>query len=109
MIDSEVSTNEANVNVLVLRLERTQNNLVQLENQLNSYKCEPKTYSLYEGLEKLKEGIAQWNRSNSEIILALRKQKKSIGNYVEKVTQQLAEFNNIMLGVKDYRAQCSGY
>ncbi len=89
-------------NNLVLRLERNQREVGQLKNKLNSYVCEPKTYSLFERIETLKTGLERLSSTNREIIQALRERKKSVGDYMENVRQQLSEFHELQQGVHDY-------
>ncbi len=87
---------------LMLRLERNQREVGQLKTTLSSYICEPKTYSLYERIEVLKNRLENLSRTNREIILALKGRKKSVEGYVERVSMQLMEFHELQKGVADY-------
>ncbi|MFH6603913.1 hypothetical protein ACEZ3G_10535 [Maribacter algicola] len=89
-------------NNLVLRLERNQREVGQLKNKLNSYVCEPKTYSLFERIETLKTGLDRLSISNREILQALKERKKSVGDHLENIRQQLSEFHELQQGVHDY-------
>ena len=87
---------------LVLRLERNQREVGQLKSKLNSYICEPRTYSLFERMETLKTGLERLSNTNREIIQALKERKKSVADYMENVRQQFTEFHELQQGVHDY-------
>jgi len=93
---------ELNKNTLVTRLERNLKDVHQLRSKLNSYSCEPQTYSLFERIESLKIGLETLSRTDQEIIAALKERKKSVKEYVEKVKQQYSEFNKLQQGVEEY-------
>lgn len=106
---SAPSIRETEKNALVLRLERNQMDLQQLRGQLDSYRCEPKTYGLFETIESLRRGMDRLSRSNLEIIDTLREQKKTVEDYFEKGKQQFLEFNQLQSRVEDYQTKCLGY
>ncbi|WP_299537129.1 hypothetical protein [Ulvibacterium sp.] len=87
---------------LVLKLERTQQNVGQLRNKLNSYVCEPKTYSLFERIEALRNGLDTLSSTNKEIILSLRGPKRHSVDFVERVQQQFLAFNELQRSVEEY-------
>ncbi|MEM9143365.1 MAG: hypothetical protein AAGA86_10290 [Bacteroidota bacterium] len=87
---------------LVLKLERNQKGVGQLRNQLNSYICEPRTYSLFERVEALKRGLDSLSHSNLEMIVRLRERQKLVGEHMEKVRQQMVEFQRLQQDVKEY-------
>ena len=89
-------------NTLVTRLERNLKDVHQLRSKLNSYSCEPQTYSLFERIESLKIGLETLSRTDQEIIAALKEQKKSAKEYVEIVKQLYSEFNKLRQGVEEY-------
>ena len=89
-------------NSLVVRLERNLKDINQLRGKLNSYCCEPQTYSLFERIESLKIGLETLSRKDQEIITALKEQEKSAKDYVEKVKQLYSEFNKLRQGVEEY-------
>lgn len=97
---------ESEKNGLVIRLERIQNDLIQLRCQLDSYRCEPKTYVLFEYIESLKNGMEKLSKSNIEIINRLRDRRKTISDHLENVTQQFLEFDKLKDSVADYRTKC---
>lgn len=87
---------------LVIRLERNLKDVHQLRSKLNSYNCEPQTYSLFERIEALKNGLETLSRNDQEIISALKEHKKSAKDFVERVKQQYSEFNKLQQGVEEY-------
>ena len=89
-------------NSLVTRLERNLKDVHQLRNKLNSYNCEPQTYSLFERIESLKIGLESLSCTGQEIITTLKGRKKSAKEYVEKVKQQYSEFIKLQQGVEEY-------
>jgi chromosome segregation ATPase len=99
-MESVVKTIEQNG--LVLRLERNQREVGQLKNKLNSYVCEPKTYSFYERIENLKNRLENLSSANNEILRTLKERRKSVEDYVESVRKQLNEFHELQQGVADY-------
>ena len=101
-----IPARESDKNALVLRLERTEKDLTQLRITLNSYRCEPRTYSLFERIESLKTGMDRLSKTNREMISALREHKKTVGDYVELAKQQFLEFQRLQNGVEDYLSYC---
>ena len=97
---------ESDKNALVLRLERNQEDLLQLRTKLNSYRFEPRTYSLFEHIETLKHSMDRLSNKNQEIINALREHKKTVGDYVEGARQQFSEFQRLHAGVEEYLTNC---
>lgn len=95
---------EVEKSALVIRLERNQKDLRQLKNKLNSYICEPRTYSLFERIESLKSGLETLNNSNTQIIRSLKSRKKSVETYVDSAREQLSQFNKLQQSVEDYVA-----
>ncbi|MEO1010032.1 MAG: hypothetical protein AAFX53_01925 [Bacteroidota bacterium] len=87
---------------LVLKLERNQKDVGQLRNQLNSYICEPRTYTLFERMETLKRGLDTLSNSNLQMILTLKERKKNINDYMDNVRHQIAEFKKLQRGVEEY-------
>ncbi|RKN81215.1 hypothetical protein [Ulvibacterium marinum] len=96
-------------NTLVLKLERSQQDVGQLRNKLNSYICEPKTYSLFERMEALKNGLDTLSNTNREIILSVRQRKKHTVDFVDRVRQQFIAFNELQRGVEEYMQGLRSY
>ena len=94
---------------LVLKLERSQQNVGQLRNKLNSYVCEPKTYSLFERIEALRNGLDTLSSTNREIILSLRGPKTHTGDFVDRIRQQFLAFNELQRGVEEYMRGVRNY
>ena len=99
-------TRESDKNALVLRLERNEKELIQLRAKLSSYRCEPRTYSLFERIETLKRTMDSLSKANCEIISALREHKKTVDDYVERSKQQFLEFQQVHAGVEEYLTRC---
>ena len=93
---------EPKENTLVLRLERNLMDVDQLLSKMNSYNCEPQTYSHFERIESLKNGLETFKKTNKEIIDSLKEHKESVKGYVEKVKKQYAHFNELRQGVDEY-------
>lgn len=96
-------------NAWVVRLERNQKNVTQLRTKLNSYYCEPQTYSLYERIESLKKGLESLNNANKEIIASIKDHKKSAQEYVERIKQQFSEYYRLQKGVEEYMGLTRNY
>lgn len=104
--ESSPKVREIDKNALVLRLQRNQLDLQHLRCQLDSYRCEPRTYGLFETIESLRRGMEKLNRSNLEIIDTLKAQKKTVSDYFEMAKEQFLEFNQLQSRVEDYRTKC---
>ncbi|MUH36211.1 hypothetical protein D9O36_10190 [Zobellia amurskyensis] len=100
---------ENDKNAIVVRLERNQKDLVQLRTKLNSYRCEPKTYSLYERIESLRSKMDSLSHSNSEIITSLKDTRKSVTTHLERAKRQLTEFRRLNDGVSEYLDICTSH
>lgn len=98
----DFSSSELKSNSLMIHLERNLKDVHQLRSKLNSYSCEPQTYSLFERIESLKSGLETLSRNDQEIISALKERKKSAKDFVERVKQQYSEFNKLQQGVEEY-------
>tara|TARA_R110002051_G_scaffold309037_1_gene381396 strand:+ start:3659 stop:4003 length:345 start_codon:yes stop_codon:yes gene_type:complete len=86
----------------VLRLERNNKDLLQLQKMLSCYRCEPKTYERFEELAELKMRLQELRKSNLGIISAIHNggefQKGNLG----RVRKQLLEFNELQKRVVRY-------
>jgi hypothetical protein len=98
---SSVSTNSGSINAL-LRLERNNRSLLSLEEKLKSYVCEPKTRSLYNRLESLKQSLANLKNSNLEIIMALKDHTLFFEDAKERIREQLVNYKSLELKVFEY-------
>lgn len=99
--------NESEKNAIVVRLERNQNDLLQLRCKLNSYRCEPKTYSLFETMDMLRRGLDSLSKANRDMIRGLRQHKKMMGDYIDRAEQQFMEFQRLHERVEKYFADCA--
>lgn len=93
---------ETEKNALALRLERNQKEVNRLRNRLSSYRYEPKTHSLFERMETLRNGLEDLTRKNTEIIASLRKKKTLMDSYEESAKEQFAEFNVLHGSIEEY-------
>lgn len=93
---------EVDENTLVLKLERHQRDLQQLQKKLNSYICEPKTYSLFERMEVLRWELEKLRSDNATIIANVKDHTRTMNDYVERIKKQFLEFNSMQKGVEDY-------
>jgi cell fate (sporulation/competence/biofilm development) regulator YlbF (YheA/YmcA/DUF963 family) len=93
---------EVEKSLLVIRLERNQNDLQQLKTKLSSYICEPRTYSLFERIESLRSGLDNLSSSNQEVIRSIKTRKRSVEAYVERAKEQFQKFNQLQQGVEEY-------
>ncbi|MGI9552769.1 MAG: hypothetical protein ACR2MT_16310 [Aurantibacter sp.] len=96
-----IGGNLAKTNEL-LRLQRTNKDIAQLSSKLNSYTCEPCTYSLYEQVQSLKQRMENLRESNNEIISSVKQHKQTFDDITDVVKKQLRDFNDLRKGVFDY-------
>lgn len=98
------SSFEKNTNNCIVLLERNNQDLLQLKNQLSCYTCEPKTYTMFEQYTTLKERLDYLFAYNLDAIAALQRGRKMVKNNLEIITQQIKEFNELKRGVMTYRS-----
>ena len=98
---SGVSTNSSS-NDALLRLERNKQSLLSLEEKLKSYVCEPKTRSLYDRMESLKNSLANLKNSNQEIISALKNHTLFFEDAKERIRDQFETYKALELKVLEY-------
>ncbi|MBU2946610.1 hypothetical protein [Zobellia uliginosa] len=98
---------ETDKNAIVVRLQRNQKDLVQMRTKLNSYRFEPKTYSLYERIESLRSKMDSLSHSNSEIISSLKDTRKTVHTHLERAKRHLNEFRRLNDGVEEYLNICT--
>lgn len=103
-MDTSRTADKLDNNACMLRMERNHRDLAQLSKKLNSYICEPRTYSLFERIEILRNRLERLKDSNSEIMTSLKGHKKSLGNQVERIKQQFLEFRELEKSVAEYMA-----
>lgn len=93
---------EPGVNALIHRLERNLQDVGQLRNYLNSYSCEPQTYTDFKRIESLRNRLDTLAKVNRAIILSIKEDKHPTKRYYEKVQEQYSEFNVLKRGVEAY-------
>ncbi len=89
-------------NALIMRLERNQIDLQQLEVKLNAYTCEPQTQSLFERKEALRDGLKKLSSSNVEIVIMLNSDEQMSKFNTESITQHFLECNRLQRDIEDY-------
>ena len=95
-------TKEANRNSCILRLERNNKDLVQLNSKLSSYMLEPRTYSLFQQIENLRSRMEYLKNTNQEILSILKEPRKSFTDMLDSIKQQLREFTELQQGIDEY-------
>lgn len=98
---SSVPINSSSNNAL-LRLERNNQRLLSLEEKLRSYVCEPKTRSLYDRLESIKQSLANLKNSNLEIIKALKNHTLIFDDAKDRIREQFDSYQSLELKVLEY-------
>lgn len=89
-------------NSALLRLERNNRSLLSLEEKLKSYVCEPKTRSLYEKMESLKNGLANLKSSNLQMINALKDHTLFFEDAKDRIREQFEKYKTLELKVLEY-------
>ncbi|MGB5434824.1 MAG: hypothetical protein WBM98_02955 [Maribacter sp.] len=103
---NSLTPSESDNELLVTRLKRNLKDVYQLRHKLDSYRCEPRTYLLFERIESLKKGLETLECEDLEIISELKEHEKSDKEYAEKIIHQYSEFNDLQQGVKEYIFAC---
>lgn len=93
---------EPNANALIHRLERNLQDVGQLRNYLNSYSCEPQTYTDFKRIESLRNRLDTLSKVNRSIISSIRENQQPVHSYYKKVQEQFLEFNALKRGVEAY-------
>jgi hypothetical protein len=86
----------------ILKLERTDKDLHQLEKQLTSYIFEPNTYMLFIKFESIRQNLSTIKKANSELIKALKREKYLGIELFEKTMIQIRSFVEIKSSVDEY-------
>lgn len=87
----------------IVLLERNNQDLLQLKNQLSCYTCEPKTYALFEQFSGLRERIEHLFAFNLDLMASLRRSLQTVDAVTEEIKNQIREFNELKKGVTAYR------
>tara|TARA_R110002167_G_scaffold54350_1_gene154826 strand:- start:1509 stop:1850 length:342 start_codon:yes stop_codon:yes gene_type:complete len=95
-------TREVDKNTLVHKLERHQKDLLQLRLKLNSYICEPKTYTHFERIETLKHALENLRSENAYILVTLKERNGKMEDYAERIKKQLQQFKALQYKVEEY-------
>lgn len=85
-----------------MRLERSYSNILHLKNRLNSYSCEPRTYSLFEQLEDLKLKIELLSIAHLKLMNTLKKPVHFIDLKKQQVKENINSVNLMEQAVSEY-------
>ena len=86
----------------ILKLERTNNDLCQLERKMTSYVCEPNTYTLFMKSETLRQTLRSLKNTNAELIKALKREKDLKIELFDKTMVQVRSFLEVQKSVEEY-------
>ena|SRR5690606_3454635 len=86
----------------ILKLERTNKDLQQLEKQLTSYIFEPNTYMLFIKSESIRQNLRALKNTNAELIKALKREKYLKIELFERTTAQVRSFMEIKSSMEEY-------
>ncbi len=86
----------------ILRLERINEDLSSLKNNLRSYTCEPKTPVLFEQREDIRSKLEGMRTSNQELINAIQGHKRTLDDRLESLPGRLKQFQELKRNVSEY-------
>ncbi|MEO9890948.1 hypothetical protein [Aurantibacter sp.] len=88
--------------VVIRELQRKRSAVDQLQRKLNSYKCVPQTFHLFEKMAVLKEELVALANNTSELVATLQINDIVIVDYMENVELQFSRFNVLHNEIEDY-------
>ncbi len=86
----------------ILRLNRLNHELSQLNKNLCSYVCEPQTRMLFLKKESLTYRLSGLRQNNDRLILILRTRQSPEINPLEKMKEHFNEYHSLELEVLEY-------
>ena len=86
----------------ILKLERTNKDVQQLEKKLTSYIFEPNTYMLFIKSESIRQNLRLLKSANSELIKILEREKYLRIDLFERTIAQIRSFVEIKSSVDEY-------
>lgn len=86
----------------ILKLERTNKDVQQLEKKLTSYIFEPNTYMLFIKSESIRQNLRLLKNANSELIKTLEREKYLRIDLFERTIAQIRSFVEIKSSVDEY-------
>lgn len=89
-------------NSYIVNLERFMKDLLQYDGLLNSYICEPQTKELFEKKDALKFQLKSLEKTNSEIINAIRKNKENGELQIDRINKQFEMLEKLQVDLKAY-------
>ncbi|MCK0146075.1 hypothetical protein MWU78_10500 [Arenibacter sp. F26102] len=87
---------------LIVRLERNNQTLLILRNELDSYVYEPRTPELFERIEYLKDQIEITRIKNSKIIGFLMHHKHVVWDYLDYIKYAISKFYDLKGRIEAY-------
>jgi len=86
----------------IIKLERTNKDLQQLEKQLTSYIFEPNTYMLFIKSESIRQNLNVLKNTNAELIKVLKRERYLKIELFEKTITQIRSFMDIKSSMDEY-------
>lgn len=87
---------------VIQKLERTIRNLSSLQNNLNSYSCEPRTRKLFEIRSSLSRDLEQMTKKSASVLYDLRIAEKPMEDPMGYIREQQRKFQELERKVLDY-------
>ncbi|MRH99534.1 hypothetical protein GH721_03215 [Kriegella sp. EG-1] len=87
---------------VIRELQRKRTAVAQLQRKLNSYKCVPQTFHLFEKMAVLKEELVALANNTSELVATLQINDIVIVDYLENVELQFKRFNTLHTEIENY-------
>lgn len=89
----------------IVKLERANKDLQQLERQFTSYIYEPTTYSLFDKSQTIRQSLSSLKDTNAELIATLKREKELKIELFEKTISQIRSFMEVQKSFDDYSRQ----
>lgn len=97
--------NRPSNNRCILKLERNNKNLQQLEKQFSSYIYEPTTYLLFTKYQKIRQSLTTLKKNNAELIASLKRERDLKIDLYEKTMLLNRSFLEIQKLFDEYSRQ----
>ncbi len=93
---------------VIYRIERTRRDLLQIREQLCSYRCEPKTLETHKMLEDLKLKLEELGTNNLEIMGNIRSCSSGALAQFGNIKSHFEALKELQTGVASYRQELRG-
>jgi len=95
---------------LLMKLERNHDEIQQMLQKLNSYRCEPTSYESFKRLQELRDDIQQLKQEHLNLVtkLDLREMKDS-APVISRMQNQIQEFKELDRKIGSYLMDTNGY